>query len=128
VVAVAEAGEDASDRDPGPLERRVVAVALERHVVGPAREVAAERVLDRAAVVDLRLAVRRPHHVEVEVGGDPAAFGVVEAVDVAARADEADLLGAPEREPQREVAAGEPFGDGQQRRDAAGVVVEVSGG
>src|SRR5690349_9542158 len=78
---------------------------FDRKVAG--REVATERVLDlpRAAragvaVVHDAVGVRRPDHVEVDHPEDLPACALAQALDVALRAEETELLAAPEGEPQ----------------------------
>src|SRR4029453_9283238 len=71
----------------------------------------------------------RADHVEVDHAEDPPAFARAQALDVAPGADELELLGAPEREPQPVLRPhGDPagwaaaLGDG---RGAGAVVVDA---
>ena len=54
----------------------------------------------RGRTLDESREVGRAHHVEVDVEPNAAAFLLGQGPDMVARADEAALLGAPEREPQ----------------------------
>src|SRR4051812_5103708 len=100
VVAGVEAREDAAHGDARARERRVVGPCADALLAEAHTRRAEGRAQDAlhpvVRVVDLRPAVRRADHVEVEVGDQRAAGGRREARDVAARAVEAELLGAPE--------------------------------
>ena len=139
------AGEQAAGGDADGDERAVVGAAAElrrRRGQVLAVEVVDEQLLDlrrpgraggvgvgAVAVVDEADVVRRADHVEVQVRHDLRQGRVAEAVDVVLGAEQAGLLGAPEREAdllaRLDAGLGHLLGDLEDRRGAGAVVVDA---
>ena len=144
------AGEQTTGRDLRLDERAVVGTAAERglrggqpdatevvvedpldltRTVGAVRRPRTDRVLGVVPVVDEPDVVRRADHVEVEVERDRVLLGLAQPADVVARAEQPELLGTPEREPdlvpRLEPPVGDRLGDLQDTRRTGPVVVDA---